>query len=56
MQVEIIIKNVNGHPENDGCISELSRAGKPEGSWVFGIFHKSNNSVSFQSGSYNCIA
>ena len=56
MIVEIIIKNVTGHPENDNCIAELSRAGAPRNSIVSGVYNENNNSVSFTKGQYDCIA
>ena len=55
--MDIIIKNVTGHPSNDWAIFELKRAGFPEGSKVYHVtYSPENNSCQWSSVSDNCVA
>lgn len=54
--VLIEIKNVNGDPDNEGLISELTRAGAGTGTKHKGFHYIPNNTVQFDSHSYHCTA
>jgi len=55
--MDIQIKNVTGHPSNDGCIFELQRAGFPEGSIVYSTrFDERNQSFTWSRGTDDCVA
>jgi len=55
--MDIQIKNVTGHPSNDGCIFELQRAGFPEGTIVYDVrFDQRNKAFYWTSVNDNCVA
>ena len=55
--MNIIIKNVTSEPFNDWLIFELSRAGFPAGTKVYGVkYSPKNNSCQWSCGGYDCVA